>query len=304
MKEGIRSLENMPLNIKFAYSKILSFMISTDNNYNQLKMAEFYRIINKIQLPSRERIQLMNFIMKKEVDFLQVCKEVDLDKYLNDQEKNIFRFSLMKDLIIIMKADYIETEDEKSLLEGIQNYFNISAEQLSFFEEEYELDRCFFDDSISNDQFKNIVKNTISTATALGIPLTAIYYSGTFKGLGLLGTVSGLRALGMKRKTGKYSFLLGLGTSIALGIATYKAMNYILDIKKDEKAKLAQLMKENMENLHEGAKNVLYEDIQYFTHRMMEDKEKNMQSVDDTLKLINILKSAVATLENTEAVII
>lgn len=304
MKEKIRDLESMPLNTKLIYSKILSLMTFTDDNYDQLKISKLYTIINKIQLPSMERIQLIKFIMRKEITFTEICKEINLDTHLNDQEKNIFRFSLMKDLIIIMKANYIETDEEKRLLKEIQDYFNISNEQLSFFEEEYELDRCFFDETISDNKFKEITKKTVSTATALGIPLTVIYYSGTFKGLGLLGTISGLRDLGMKRKTGKYSLLIGIGTSIALGVITYKTLEYILNVRKDEKTKLAHLMKKNMEALHEATKDTLYKDIEYFTYRMIETKDKNGQYAEDTLKIINILKRTVATLENMEAVII
>ena len=51
MNRNIRDLENMPLKIKCLYSKILSTMVYVDDSYNQLKLAEFYRIISKIQLP-------------------------------------------------------------------------------------------------------------------------------------------------------------------------------------------------------------------------------------------------------------
>jgi len=304
MKKNIRNLENMPPNIKFIYSKILSLMTFINDNYNQLKIAEFYRIINKIQLPSSNRIDLMSIIIEKEMDFDQISIQIDLDEDLDDQEKNIFRFSLIKDLIIIMKSDYIETEDEKKLLKNIQNHFNISNEQLSFFYEEYELDRCFFDNNISDSKFKKTTQKIVSTATALGIPLTVIYCSGNFKGLGFLGAISGLRTLGMKRKTGKYSLILGVSTSIALGIVTYKSIEYILHIRKDEKTKLAHLMKENMEVLHETTKHSLYNDIEYFSHRTIDVEYENEKELDNSLRLINILKSAVATLENTEAVIV
>jgi len=300
MKKDIRNLENMPSNIKSIYSKILSLMTFINGNYNQLKIAEFYRIINKIQLPSSNRIDLMSIIIEKEMDFDQISTQIDLD----DQEKNIFRFSLIKDLIIIMKSDYIETEDEKKLLKNIQNHFNISNEQLSFFYEEYELDRCFFDNNISDSKFKKTTQKIVSTATALGIPLTVIYCSGNFKGLGFLGAISGLRTLGMKRKTGKYSLILGVSTSIALGIVTYKSIEYILHIRKDENTKLAHLMKENMEVLHETTKHSLYNDIEYFSHRTIDVEYENEKELDNSLRLINILKSAVATLENTEAVIV
>lgn len=304
MNKNIRSLEDMPLNIKFLYSNILSSMVCAGGIYNQLKLAAFYRIINKIQLPLRERIQLMNSIITKKVDFTVMCEKLDLDDYLNDQEKNIFRFSLMKDLIIIMKSDYIDTNNEKKLLRDIQNYFHISDEQFSFFSREYESDRRFFDDAADDRELKNIAVNTVSTAAALGIPLIILNYSGTFKGLGTFGIISGLKALGMKKRTKKGSILLGLTSSILLSIMTYKIIKYILNVKKDEKTKLIQLMKEDIEKLHEGTKDIIYEDIEYFTNRAVGIKDKDNQDLGGILKIIDILKRAVATLENTGAMII
>lgn len=304
MNKNIRSLEDMPLNIKFLYSNILSSMVCAGGSYNQLKLAGFYRIINKIQLPLRERIQLMNSIITKKVDFMAMCEELDLDDYLNDQEKNIFRFSLMKDLIIIMKSDYVDTNNEKKLLRDIQNYFHISDEQFSFFSREYESDRRFFDDTADGRELKNIAVNTVSTAAALGIPLIILNYSGTFKGLGTFGIISGLRSLGMKKRTKKGSILLGLTSSILLSIMTYKIIKYILNVKKDEKTKLIQLMKEDIEKSHEGTKYTIYEDIEYFTDRAVGVKDRDNQDLGGILKIIDILKRAAATLENTGAMII
>jgi len=303
IKQGIRDVVNMPLSIKTAYSKILSFMTLTDRNYNQLKTAAFYRIMSKVQVASSERVQLMNFIMTKEEGLDTILKKLDLNE-LNDQEKNIFRFSLIKDLIIIMNADYIETDDEKMLLKSIQNHFDISEDQLSFFKEEYELDCCFFDESISPNKLKEITKKTISTAIALGIPLTTIYYSGSFKGLGFLGVVSGIRTLGLKKRIGKHSFAVGICTSIALGVITYKTLEYILHVRKDEKTKLAHLMKENMEALHIETIDNLYEDIKYFTNRMSEIEGKNEEYTDNILKLSNLLKGALGILKSTGAIIV
>ncbi len=304
MNKNIRSLEDMPLNIKFLYSNILSSMVCAGGSYNQLKLAGFYRIINKIQLPLKERIQLMNSIITKKIDFMAMCEELDLDDYLNDQEKNIFRFSLMKDLIIIMKSDYVDTNNEKKLLRDIQNYFHISDEQFSFFSREYESDRRFFDDTADDRELKNIAVNTVSTAAALGIPLIILNYSGTFKGLGTFGIISGLKALGMKKRTKKGSILLGLTSSILLSIMTYKIIKYILNVKKDEKTKLIQLMKEDIEKLHEGTKDIIYEDIEYFTDRAVGVKDRDNQDLGGILKIIDILKRAAATLENTGAMII
>ena len=85
---------------------------------------------------------------------------------------------------------------------------------------------------------------------------------------------------------------------------TYKIIKYILNVKKDEKTKLIQLMKEDIEKLHEGTKDIIYEDIEYFTDRAVGVKDKDNQDLGGILKIIDILKRAAATLENTGAMII
>ena len=64
-------------------------MICIDDGCSQLKLAEFYRIINKIRLPSEERIRLVNSIITEKTDFSTVHGDIDLDRYLNDQEKHL-----------------------------------------------------------------------------------------------------------------------------------------------------------------------------------------------------------------------
>ena len=110
--------------------------------------------------------------------------------------------------------------------------------------------------------------------------------------------------MGMKRKTGKGSVILGLAASILLGFITHKILKCVLNIKEDEKIKLIHLMKEDIEKLHECTKKIIYEDIEYFTNHAVEIKDKNNQGLDNVLKTIDILKRAAATLENTEAIII
>lgn len=304
MMRTIRDLESMPLDVRIKYSKILSGMTIADKDYNQLKLGELYRIIKKIELPHSERIQLIKHMSKQEENMVAVLESINLDNYLNDQEKNIFRFSLMKDLINIMKSDWVETEKEKIFLREIQDHFSISDEQLAFFYEEYELDRIYFDKNMDRSKLKEIIKEVSATAAAVGIPLSLVYNSGSFKGLGTLGAASGLMALGRKKKRYKHSLAIGLGASIAAGIITYKAVKCLWNIKKDEKEELAAMVKENMEALHEGTKNILYEDIEYFIYEEIKAARKGETVSEEDTLLLDILKRTVATLENTEAIII
>lgn len=311
MGKNIRALEDMPLDIRFLYGKILGCMVAVDRSYNQLKLAAFYRIISKIRLPAKKRIQLINTIVRNKMKFFHLYDEIKLDQYLNHQEVNIFRFSLMKDLINIMKADYIETDGERELLEEIKNYFNISPEQFVFFIEEYQADRNFFQDNMTNRQFRSIVENTVSTSMALGIPLLALYYSGTSKQKYILKRLSTLypsqpsrKILGLKRKKARSSPVLDLGKYIFLAITVYKASRYILSLGRDEKTRLLELVREDIGALHENTKDTIYYDIEYFNNRIAEFRDRKSYDLLHILKVVDLLERAAATLERTGPVIL
>ncbi|ABW19625.1 TerB family tellurite resistance protein [Alkaliphilus oremlandii] len=301
MNDKIRDIHEMPLQIKLNYSRILSLMATVDRDHNQLKIGAFYRIMNKIKLPATERVDLLKQMMQKRISFEEFSKELQLENQLNDQERNIFRFSLMKDLIIIMNADYVITEGEERLIEQIQNYFNISEEQFSFFQEEYEMDCSILESGAENDQLKEIGKKSMAAAASLGIPLGLLYYSGNFRGLGCLGALSGLKAIGMKKKTKKHALVVGLAGTIALGMITYKAVDYLLSIKKDERTNLWNITKESMERLHQETIDNIYSDMDYFHDEVLNHKEKE---ADIARRALDILRRTVATLENTGAIIL
>lgn len=304
MKRDIRSLENMPLNIKLLYSGILGAMAGVGGSSNQLKIAALYRIISKIQLPIKMRTHLIGDLVKNDTDFYKISKEIYLDDYLNDQEKNIFRFSLMKDLIIIMKSDYIETNMEKELLRDIQDYFDISDEQFAFFIREYEADRCFFHNNLSNNQFRKIIENTISAGAALGIPLLTLSCNRNLNGSYFLRTISPLGNMRIKRRRNKSLSPLGLTSYVLLGITAYKATKQILSNRKDSKAKLVELVRKDIEELHANTKNIIHHDIEYFVNRTVELKDKNKVELRETLNIVEILQRAAATLETTGAIIL
>ena len=300
--ERVRPLEKLPLKVKLAYSKLLALMLMTDKELDQLKLAALYRLMARIKITSVKRQEVLDSIFKGEMDLValgQQCYEG-----LNQQEKNIVRFSLYKDLLIIMRANYIEIPEERLLLEKIEGFFDIKDEHKAFFEEELVQDNNFYDEDKEINCIDEAVSEITARATAIGIPLAAIYYNRYVGGFGAFGIVSGLHSIG-KRVSKKHSLIAGLSVVISLGLISYNGTKWLLKYKDRSKCNIKRLMAEEILEIHQLAINYLEKDIAHIEDRVEAETLANNSSEDFTLQeIIFSLKKACAVLRNTKPVVI
>ncbi len=71
-------------------------------------------------------------------------------------------------------------------------------------------------------EFEKRIKQVASQAKAMGLPVAAIYLSGSVISLSAAGFTSGLAALGLGGVLGFSSMLIGMGVVIVGGVATYQ----------------------------------------------------------------------------------
>ncbi|SCY64557.1 hypothetical protein [Alkaliphilus peptidifermentans] len=296
-REKVRPLEKLPSRTKLIYCKLLSLMVTVEGELNQLKLAELYRLMANIKLPSSKREQIIEYIITPNKESLELICQAAIND-LNQQEKNILRFSLMKDLMIIMGADYSESKEEREYISEIQKIYEITEEQLEFFKNEYRTDQVFTD----LKDTKLFVKHTAAKAMAIGIPITAIYFSGTFKGLGPFGILSGLLGLSKMKSHKKESYLAGLVISIIMGFATYHSLKWIIDYNSKKNLKLQLLLKEEMRKIQDRGIRYISEDILSIDERIEDEKDTNLLIPLQELRLI--LEKTKGTLIHTEPHII
>lgn len=298
--EKVRPLEKLPLKTKLVYSKLLALMLMADKDLDQLKLAALYRLLGRINLTSLKRQELLHFIYNGEEGLAELKEQVY--EGLNDQEMNIVRFSLYKDLLILMRANYIELPEEALLLAEVEGVFEITEEHKVFFEEELLQDKDFYEEKEKYCIGKT-TDEAIATAAALGIPLAAICYNSYLGGLGSINLITGLHALG-KKLAKRHSILAGFGIALSLGLLSYKGTKYLLGLRDRECCNLQAKMAEEMEKIHQLAIDYIEKDIFYIENKVMNDTEDNKIDEKTSGTLLLALKKAEATLKNTEALVL
>jgi len=298
--EKVRPLDQLSLKTKLLYSKLLALMVMADKDIDQLKLAALYRLIGRLKLTSLKRQELLQFIYNGGEGLKELKEQVY--QGLNDQEKNIVRFSLYKDLLILMRANYIELPEEAGLLAEVEEVFEITEEHKVFFEEELLQDKDFYV-AKEKECIGVATDEAIAAAMALGIPLAAIYYNGYLGGMGCINLITGLHALG-KKLSKRHSILAGLGITISLGLLSYKGTQYLLGIKDRSCCNLQKMLAEEMEKIHQLAIDYIEKDILYIESRELNYAKENNIDEKNSGVLLLALKKAEATLRNTEALVL
>lgn len=301
-KEKIRSLENLPLEVKLAYAKILAMMLVADRELDQLKLAAFYRLMARIQISAVARREVLEAVCKGQSvleDLANQCCEG-----LNLQEKNILRFSLYKDLLIIMRANYLENSKEERLLDMISELFDVNEAHKNFFEEELKRDASYFETDKDIKLVNEAIVEAAAGASAIGFPLGIIRCYSCTGGLGAIGMLSGLHRLG-KKITKKHPLLTGAAIAASVGVLSYCSAKYLLKYKDRYSGRLKDLMAKKMHEQQQLAISYLESDIEYFhTKAQLWEDARNNQAGIALHVILNALKKAKVLLENTKPAVV
>lgn len=293
-KERIRSLDQMPSAIKQAYSSILVGMVKAGDGGNQLKLAELYRLFANIKLGAQERMALYPLIKEADMDLPQLIQT--MLHGVSPQERNILRFSLIKDLIIIMDADYSSDADENLLLMKLVKLLDITDEQLQYFMDEHQQD-LLFRQKVEGDFYQEMVQEAAAKALALGIPLGMVHFSR----YQALSWSSPLRSMKEIRKSKSQKALERLGFMalvLAVSYGTYHTAKWFLSKGNRDEKKYRAHLQEAMEELHERAIAYLEQDMTQMRRFIRETKSSREK--EEHLEVYKLLDKTLATLKATE----
>lgn len=187
----------------------------------------------------------------------------------------------------ILADDVIEPE-EKEFLDKVCYQLDVTKSQkeaiLNFVKEGRRIQREGLDDNTA----EKVMKSAAGGLTAVGVPIAAVYFSGTVIGLSAAGVTSGLAALG-----------LGLGMVPGIGIAVLVGTGIFLGVKAllgDSKATKEKKVKEIRERKLQLVIKNLQEAVNQIIERIKE-LEVQAQTAEANQEAINTLKSRMTALQ-------
>ncbi|MBC3887447.1 hypothetical protein GH810_03900 [Acetobacterium paludosum] len=280
-------LESMENEIKKAYLKIIcNFACSDDDIIDSQEYAEILSLIVRIELDSLDRLELRNYMY-------QTDNREDSDDLVRYLEENvpegsfeIIKKSLLKDMIYLfrIKNEY-ECWPQNKFFTTLQQQFKVNDEQIDLMMLAIKNDEEILAQRKNDSEITKSMKEIAAKAGAVGVPLAAIYFSGSVVGMSAAGITSGLATLGMGGLLGLSGMVTGIGVVVIVGVGAYKGIKTITGLSDLENNKQRELMLQAIIKNAQKSLNYLIEDVNEISTQLMKEIKNGTES---TMKIEKI----------------
>ncbi len=284
-------LSDMDNGVKSAYINIIcNYAYSDDDVIDAKEYAEIVSLIVRIDYNAKDRLSLRSYMCDK--DNIEDTKS--LIEYLSanvpDGCSDIVKKSLMKDIIYIykLKNDMDQWKNDRFILE-LQNELNINDEQIELIISVIKNDENILNERKNDSDIVKSMKDIGAKAGAVGVPLAAVYFSGSVLGMSAAGLTSGLATLGMGGLLGFSSMFTGIGVVALIGVGTYKGIKKVTGLSDLENNKQRELMLQEIIKNSQKSLNYLIEDVNEISKQLIEEINKGMEAGIKIKKLSKLL---------------
>lgn len=295
-KEYVTTSQMLPLaamdnGIKDAYIKIIcNFAYSDDEIIDSKEYAEIISLIVRIDYNSENRLKIRSYMC----DNSEIEETESLIRYLNDNvpegSLDVIRKSLIKDILYIYKIkNDINSWKENQFLTSLQAKLKVKEEQIDLIITAIRTDEEILSLRKNDSEIKKSIKDLAAKAGAVGVPLAAIYFSGSVVGMSAAGITSGLATIGMGGLLGFSGMVTGVGVVVLIGVGAYKGIKKITGVGDLENNKQRELMLQAIIKNSQKSLNYLIEDVNEISRLLMEEVKNGLETSKKIEKLSALL---------------
>ncbi|WP_411680009.1 hypothetical protein [Clostridium thailandense] len=271
-------LSMMEVGIKKAYIKLVcNFAFSYDNQIAAEEYAEIISLIVRIEMTAEDRLEIRSYM----TDYNNIVSNEELLAYLSENvgegSYDVVKKSLLKD-IIYMSRKKEENWSGNQFIVKLHNDLETDDEQVECIVAAIINDEDILAQRKNDSEITKSMKDLASKAGAVGVPLSAIYFSGSIVGVSAAGITSGLASLGMGGLLGFSSMFTGIGVAVLLGVGTYKGVKKFTGLSDLENNKQREMMLQAIIRNSQRSLNYLIEDVNEITKRLQIEIEKGLES--------------------------
>lgn len=202
------------------------------------------------------------------------------------------RYGVMMNMIDTAWADNDLDSDEIQALKFAQTELNISNEQRQAIDNFIQKVREVRARGLDDNQAADAIKTATAGLSAVGVPIAAVYLSGSVIGLSAAGITSGLAALGLG-----FGMVPGIGIAVLLGTAIFMGVSQLLDVGGQQEKERLRVERERKAQLViinlQGALNKLIERVSNL-QTVAADAEANKEAIRVLTEKMRYLQQLVA----------
>ena len=207
--------------------------------------------------------------------------------------------ALMKDAIRVRRATSKGPAREQRGIRQLAEKLDLDDKKVGFIEDACAADEKILDGKLSDSQIASTAKDLAARATSVGVPVAAVYLSGSVTGLSAAGIASGLATLGIGGVLGLSAMVTGIGVAIIVGGTAYKGVRWVLGGSERDRVSLRELMLQEVLRTHQGAIINLGEDMAHFGERIValsRETDRNRAAIDRLFREATLLSRSAGAL--------
>ncbi|MBP4042942.1 hypothetical protein J9885_17295 [Aeromonas sp. SrichE-2G] len=270
-EDQLVSLSEMSEELKVAYLKVIVNMAySDDGEVDKDEFSQILLLMTRLELSSESRFVLREYITTAGVleSLESLIQKID-DTCPPSHNKSV-KISLVKDLFSVFMSVNDGQHDNFSFFKDNNYLFNVSDDEVELIIAALKLDFKMLSDDFSDDALTHGMKELGAKAAAVGVPLAAVYLSGSVVGMSAAGLTSGLATLGLGGVLGFSSMATGIGVAVLLGLGAYKGIKHLTGANELDKTKRRELMLNEVIKQTQATVSHLMEDINFITIKLNE----------------------------------
>lgn len=291
-------VEDLPHEVKLWYMSVLVWLVHADDGYiDERELCEIQLLMTQIKCDAEVR----KAIREKLEDPNRLAVETQIDLILNHEaltDSNMvaaLQCSLMKDAIRVCRATSDGPAHAQGVICQLSEYLLLKQDQVEFIENACQQDEKILSGELSDSQIMDAAKAMAAQATAVGVPVAAVYLSGSVAGLSAAGITSGLAALGVGGLLGLSAMVTGIGVALIGGVVAYKGIRWALGGSERNRSSLREMMLQEVLRTHQRAIINLGEDMSHFGDRIV----RLTQEMTYNREAIELLSREVALLSRS-----
>tara|TARA_R110001583_G_scaffold51170_1_gene159860 strand:+ start:632 stop:2305 length:1674 start_codon:yes stop_codon:yes gene_type:complete len=265
------TLAQLSEELKTAYLQVvINFTYSDDGVVDDKEFAEILMLMTRMELRAETRFSLRSYIMKDEnTALIDLAKLIGvIDKECPASEHKAVHISLVKDLISVYKSTKNGEVATFVFLQDHRELFDVSDDEIELAEMAIDNDRKMLSGDYDDDAVVKSLKELSSKAAAVGVPLGAVYLSGSVVGMSAAGLTSGLATMGFGGALGLSSMATGIGVAVLLGVGAYKGMQHFTGANELDKSKRRAMMLTEVMKQTQLTISLLMSDINFIVEKL------------------------------------
>ncbi|EOI2317646.1 MULTISPECIES: hypothetical protein [Proteus] len=294
-EDQLVTLSEMPEELKVAYLKVIVNMAySNDGELDKDELAQILLLMTRLELSAESRFTLREYSTTGKLENLESLIQT-IDKTCISSHNKVIKISLVKDLFSVFMSVNNGQYDNFTFFNDNYNLFNVTDDEVKLIIDALKLDFKMLNDDFNDDALTRGMKELGAKAGAVGVPLAAVYLSGSVVGMSAAGLTSGLATLGLGGVLGFSSMATGIGVAVLLGVGAYKGIKHLTGANELDKTKRRELMLNEVIKQTQATISYLMEDINFITTKLSEAiLSYNVQDekVKQLLQKVKLLTSA------------